>query len=154
VGNAASISTVLEKARKQGIKVVTWDADSKPESRDYFVNQATPEGIAATLSDEAAQVRSRQLTLHDRDLEDRRAGACRARDRLGNGMERHRSALDRGCGQAAAVDRHRVADSGARGRLGRTDDEGLSAAGVLRLHDHTELAHDPREHGRRVTTAR
>jgi rhamnose transport system permease protein len=56
VGNAASISTVLEKARKQGIKVVTWDADSKPESRDYFVNQATPEGIAATLSDEAAQV--------------------------------------------------------------------------------------------------
>jgi rhamnose transport system substrate-binding protein len=30
VGSAASISTVLEKARKQGIKVVTWDADSAP----------------------------------------------------------------------------------------------------------------------------
>lgn len=56
VGNAASISTVLEKARNQGIKVVTWDADSSPQSRDYFVNQATPEGIAATLSDEAAKV--------------------------------------------------------------------------------------------------
>jgi rhamnose transport system substrate-binding protein len=56
VGSAASISTVLEKARKQGIKVVTWDADSAPQSRDYFVNQATPQGIAATLSDEAVKV--------------------------------------------------------------------------------------------------
>ena len=56
VGSAASISTVLEKARKQGIKVVTWDADSAPQSRDYFVNQATPQGIAASLSDEAVRV--------------------------------------------------------------------------------------------------
>jgi rhamnose transport system permease protein len=56
VGNAASISTVLEKARSQGIKVVTWDADSAPQSRDYFINQATPQGIAATLSDEAVKV--------------------------------------------------------------------------------------------------
>ncbi len=56
VGNAASISTVLEKARSQGIKVVTWDADSAPQSRDYFVNQATPQGIAATLSDQAVKV--------------------------------------------------------------------------------------------------
>ena len=30
VGNAASISTVLRKARNQGIKVVTWDADAAP----------------------------------------------------------------------------------------------------------------------------
>jgi ribose/xylose/arabinose/galactoside ABC-type transport system permease subunit/ABC-type sugar transport system substrate-binding protein len=56
VGNAASISTVLRKARNQGIKVVTWDADSAPDSRDYFVNQATPQGIGATLSEEAAKV--------------------------------------------------------------------------------------------------
>ena len=56
VGNSVSISTVLRKARHQGIKVVTWDADSESGSRDYFVNQATPEGIAATLVDEAAKV--------------------------------------------------------------------------------------------------
>lgn len=56
VGNAVSISTVLRKARDQGIKVVTWDADSEPASRDYFVNQATPQGIGATLADEAAKV--------------------------------------------------------------------------------------------------
>jgi rhamnose transport system permease protein len=56
VGNSVSISSVLEKARSQGIKVVTWDADSSPNSRDYFVNQATPEGIGATLADEAAKV--------------------------------------------------------------------------------------------------
>lgn len=35
---------------------MTWDADSAPQSRDYFVNQATPQGIAATLSDQAAKV--------------------------------------------------------------------------------------------------
>jgi rhamnose transport system permease protein len=56
VGNAASISTVLRKARNQGIKVVTWDADSAPDSRDYFVNQATPQGIGSTLADQAAAV--------------------------------------------------------------------------------------------------
>jgi rhamnose transport system substrate-binding protein len=56
VGNAVSISTVLRKARDQGIRVVTWDADSEPASRDYFVDQATPQGIGATLADEAAKV--------------------------------------------------------------------------------------------------
>ena len=56
VGNAASISTVLSKARAQGIKVVAWDADAAPGSRDYFVDQATPQGIGATLADEAAKV--------------------------------------------------------------------------------------------------
>jgi rhamnose transport system substrate-binding protein len=56
VGNAESISTVLRKARQQNIKVVTWDADSAPDSRDYFVNQATPQGIGATLADEAEKV--------------------------------------------------------------------------------------------------
>jgi rhamnose transport system permease protein len=56
VGNAASISTVLRKARSQGIKVVTWDADSSPDSRDYFVDQATPQGIGSTLADQASDV--------------------------------------------------------------------------------------------------
>ena len=56
VENRASISTVLRKARARGIKVLTWDADAETDARDYFVNQATPEGIANTLTDEAARL--------------------------------------------------------------------------------------------------
>jgi rhamnose transport system substrate-binding protein len=56
VENKAGISTVLRKARQRGIHVLTWDADAEPDARDYFVNQATPEGIANTLTDEAARL--------------------------------------------------------------------------------------------------
>lgn len=56
VENAASISTVLRKARQRGIKVLTWDADAEADARDLFVNQATPEGIGFGLADEAARV--------------------------------------------------------------------------------------------------
>ena len=56
VENKEAISTVLRKARGKGIKVVTWDADAEPDSRDYFVNQATPEGIAATLLEHASRI--------------------------------------------------------------------------------------------------
>jgi rhamnose transport system permease protein len=56
VENQAGISTVLRKARARGIKVVTWDADAAPDARDFFINQATPEGIGNTLTDEAARL--------------------------------------------------------------------------------------------------
>jgi rhamnose transport system permease protein len=56
VENRASISTVLRKARARGIRVLTWDADAEPDARDYFVNQATPEDIGITLTDEAARL--------------------------------------------------------------------------------------------------
>ena len=56
VENRAGISTVLRKARERGIKVLTWDADAEPDARDFFVNQATAEGIANTLTDEAARL--------------------------------------------------------------------------------------------------
>ena len=56
VENQAGISTVLRKARERGIRVVTWDADAAPDARDFFVNQATPEGIGYTLTDEAARL--------------------------------------------------------------------------------------------------
>jgi len=56
VENAAGISTVLRKARAQGIKVTTWDADAETSARDYFVNQATPAAIGYTLIDEAARL--------------------------------------------------------------------------------------------------
>ncbi|NUR53242.1 MAG: substrate-binding domain-containing protein [Acidobacteria bacterium] len=56
VENRGGISSVLRKARTRGIKVLTWDADAEPDARDFFVNQATPEGIANTLTDEAARL--------------------------------------------------------------------------------------------------
>ncbi len=56
VVNAPGISTVLRKAREKGIKVLTWDADAEPNARDFFINQATPQGIGSTLADEAAAI--------------------------------------------------------------------------------------------------
>ncbi len=50
-----AIAPVLEKARKRGIKVITWDADSKPSARDFFVNQCTPERVAKALVDVMAE---------------------------------------------------------------------------------------------------
>jgi rhamnose transport system substrate-binding protein len=56
VENRGGISSVLRKARERGIKVLTWDADAEPDARDFFVNQATPEGIANALTDEASRL--------------------------------------------------------------------------------------------------
>lgn len=56
VENEVAISTVLQKAREKGIRVVTWDADAQKNARDFFINQATPEGIGYTLVDEAARI--------------------------------------------------------------------------------------------------
>jgi len=56
VANRGSISTVLRKARQLGIAVLTWDSDAYPDARDYFLNQATPEGIANALIDEAERL--------------------------------------------------------------------------------------------------
>jgi rhamnose transport system permease protein len=56
VANSPGISTVLRKARARGIKVVTFDADAAEDARDYFINQATPEGIGYTLVDEGARL--------------------------------------------------------------------------------------------------
>ena len=56
VENRAGISSVLRKARERGIRVLTWDADAEPGARDFFVNQATAEGIANALTDEAARL--------------------------------------------------------------------------------------------------
>lgn len=58
--NQAGISTVLRKARDRGIGVLTWDADSERDARDFFINQATPQGIGYTLMDEAARILDRR----------------------------------------------------------------------------------------------
>lgn len=56
VENRGGISSVLRKARARGIHVITWDSDADPDARDFFVNQATSEGIGNTLTDEAARI--------------------------------------------------------------------------------------------------
>jgi rhamnose transport system permease protein len=56
VENREGMASVLRKARQKGIKVITWDADSEPDARDFLVNQATPEGIGNTLMDRAARI--------------------------------------------------------------------------------------------------
>lgn len=54
--NKEGISTALRKAQAKGIKVITYDADAMPDARSFFVNQATPEGIAHALADEGARL--------------------------------------------------------------------------------------------------
>jgi rhamnose transport system substrate-binding protein len=56
VENREGLAPVLQKARAQGIKVITWDADTTPDARDFFVNQASNESIGQTLMDNAARV--------------------------------------------------------------------------------------------------
>ena len=54
--NKEGISTALRKAKAKGIKVLTYDSDAAPDAREFFVNQATPEGIGTVLMDEAARL--------------------------------------------------------------------------------------------------
>jgi rhamnose transport system permease protein len=56
VENKVGISTVLRKAKEKGIRVVTFDADAEKDARDFLINQATPQGIGDTLTDEAARI--------------------------------------------------------------------------------------------------
>jgi rhamnose transport system substrate-binding protein len=43
-----AVVPALQKARSQGIKVVTYDSDTAPAGRDLFVNQVDPDQIART----------------------------------------------------------------------------------------------------------
>jgi len=54
--NREGISGALKKAQAKGIKVVTFDSDTTPDARSFFVNQATPQGLGETLMDEAARL--------------------------------------------------------------------------------------------------
>lgn len=54
--NREGIATALRKAQADGIKVLTYDADATANARSFFVNQATSEGIAHGLLDEAARL--------------------------------------------------------------------------------------------------
>ncbi len=50
----AVLGPAMEKARKAGIKVITWDADAAPETREFMVNQATAKDIGYALVDALA----------------------------------------------------------------------------------------------------
>lgn len=39
------VASAMKEARQAGIHVITWDADGTPDSREFFVNQATPQAI-------------------------------------------------------------------------------------------------------------
>ncbi|MCD9020700.1 autoinducer 2 ABC transporter substrate-binding protein [Cohnella sp. NL03-T5] len=45
---------VLQKARERGIKVITWDADTEPQGRQFFVNMVEPEVLGRHLLDTLA----------------------------------------------------------------------------------------------------
>ena len=46
-----AISPVLRKALKAGVHVIGYDAESQPDAREWFVQQATPDGIAKAIID-------------------------------------------------------------------------------------------------------
>jgi ABC-type sugar transport system substrate-binding protein len=47
--DADALAPTLNRARDAGILVIAFDADAAPGSRDMFVNQATPDGVARGL---------------------------------------------------------------------------------------------------------
>jgi rhamnose transport system substrate-binding protein len=49
--NPEAIAPVLKKARERGIHVITWDTDSLPDAREYFVNQVSSPAMARALVD-------------------------------------------------------------------------------------------------------
>ena len=46
-----AICSALDEARSADVKVITFDADTNPDCRDLFINQATAEGIAQSQID-------------------------------------------------------------------------------------------------------
>jgi rhamnose transport system substrate-binding protein len=49
-----AIAPVLKRALKAGINVVGYDADAEPDARQWFVNEAEPNGVAKALIDQLA----------------------------------------------------------------------------------------------------
>jgi ABC-type sugar transport system substrate-binding protein len=53
--NPAVLSPVMKSARDKGVHVITWDSDTPPDSREFFVCQASSEQIGNALTDTLAK---------------------------------------------------------------------------------------------------
>lgn len=53
--DATAIAPTLKKVQENGIKILTFDADAKQDSRDLFINQVLAEDVAKGLIDETAR---------------------------------------------------------------------------------------------------
>ena len=49
------LAPAMKAAREKGVHVITWDADAAPDTREFFVNQATAEQIGFALVDTMAE---------------------------------------------------------------------------------------------------
>ncbi|KMJ57697.1 ABC transporter substrate-binding protein [Bacillus sp. LL01] len=49
-----NIGPALLKARNQGIKIITWDSDTDPEFREFYINMLDPEVLGRHLMDSLA----------------------------------------------------------------------------------------------------
>jgi len=49
------LAPAMKAAREKGVHVITWDADAAPDTREFFVNQATAEQIGCALVDTMAE---------------------------------------------------------------------------------------------------
>lgn len=49
------LAPAMKKARDKGVKVITWDADGAPDTREFMVNQATSRDIGYALVDALAK---------------------------------------------------------------------------------------------------
>ena len=45
------VANAMKEAQAAGVHVITWDADGTPDSRRFFVNQATPQSIGRGMVD-------------------------------------------------------------------------------------------------------
>jgi rhamnose transport system substrate-binding protein len=48
------LGTVLQRARNSGIEVITWDSDTNPEFRSFFINMVDPEILGRHILDTLA----------------------------------------------------------------------------------------------------
>jgi rhamnose transport system substrate-binding protein len=46
-----AVVPVLRRARRYGSRVLTWDSDSQPAARDWFINQVDPERLGRHVTD-------------------------------------------------------------------------------------------------------